>query len=127
MSLPSLTNSWHLVIAFLGSLGTVAAVVQTNSDLTGSGTPGWTYLVGLGLSALTTLLVAKKSDPRVQQAEALISALNGVIEKANAAPAATPAVVPVPIVSNVNDIVTAGTNILDEINKVIQTFNSTKK
>lgn len=127
----NLSNSWHLVIAFLGTMSTFTAAVQTNSDLTGSGTPGWTYLVGFGMSALTTLLVAKKSDPRVQQFEAMVAALEQAIEKANGAtPAPSPTPAPAPILNPIpviNDVVNTGTDILDEINKIIGTFRSQNK
>lgn len=128
MNFSSLSNYGHLVISFLGTLGTFTAAVQTNADLTGSGTPGWTYLVGLGLSALTTLLVAKKSDPRVQQFEAVINALEQAIQKANGttpAPAPSPGPIPNPA-PVINDVVTTGNDILDEINKVIQTFRASQ-
>jgi hypothetical protein len=139
-SLSSLSTYYNGASSFLSALVTFLTAVQGNEIITHEAPSNWVYGIGVGISVLTGVLShLKQAQPAIDSAgdvAAVITDIENVLNSfkaapPTAAPSAARPVVPVdnPVVSAVNQATSAvgqvtktATNIVDEITKVIQTY-----
>lgn len=113
------------IIAFLGVMGGAFSTVQVSSAETNSSTGNWAYLVGLAVALFTAFLTSKQTGK--SDADALVEALKQLVDKHQ--PPVVEVKVPeppkIPQVPDrvIQDVVSTGTGILDEIADVIATYN----
>lgn len=121
---------YNALTSFLSALVTFLTVIQGNEAITGVVPSNWTYGLGLGVSFLTGALShLKSSQPTVDQAaelQELVDELKKVLSQTSAVQDAVKSLPPA-VIEAVNPVTKSATDILDEVTKVIQTYQSKVK
>lgn len=118
---------YNALTSFLSALVTFLTVVQGNEAITGTVPSNWTYGLGVGVSFLTGVLShLKSSQPTVDQT-AELQELVDELKKVLGQTAVQEKSLPPAVIEAVQPVTKSATDILDEVTKVIQTYQSKLK